>query len=164
MISAHEIEKALVEYLTNESDASGYGLHRFRAQSGAGSAFQVRMGHDSSGELPEGGFILCACLDETIAQPYPGVNCYTATPTVGLVYPGDNHATDSDVLTSFDDCIAELEHVLNETDLFMNLRQTTARASILGFHSGPSSKSIINGRLREAEWSLPVFVAAKQRF
>jgi hypothetical protein len=160
---ARDIENALARYLSSESDSSAGGLHLFKTQSGAGSPLEIRTGHDESVELPDSGFVLCSCADESLNQQAYGVDCYSATAHVELIYPGDNRTDDDATLPSFDACLNELRHALTATNLADLLTAQGEGVIVLGFSGGTSSTTSINGRLRTATWSFPFLLAAAEK-
>lgn len=160
---ARDIENALARYLTSEDSRTVGGLHLFKTKSGTGDALEIRTGHDDDGELPDSGFILCSCNDETVSQLTFGVDCYQATAHVELIYPGDDRTDDSATLPSFDSCCNEISHALGSEYLLRDLTNQGEGIVALGFSAGIQSSSSITSRTREASWSLPLLLSGTEK-
>ena len=153
---ARELENALAWWLKGESQPDLGGYYRFKTGSGEGADLPIRTGHDERGELPEDGFLLVECLDSGVSQVTIGLNAFTATVNVQLVYPSDNHSGDPSTLPSFDACVDEVDKAILRDDLPSLLTEQGAGVGVLGFSGGFVFQSGIDGRNRTAQWTIPL--------
>lgn len=153
---ARELENAVAGFLTGESQTVLGGPYRFKTLEGYGQDLPIRTGHDERGELPEDGFILAECLDTAVTQVVIGLNAFTATVSIMLLYPGDDHASDPKTLPSFDALVDEIDKAILRDDLPALLTQQGTGVGVLGFAGGFAFQSAIEGRNRTAQWTIPL--------